>query len=255
MSGDNMDWRKLYRHESTEDRLWTLTARAVRDHVLRLPDDIDGVIFRRSTRPIDDLLRVLGVHQDEEQAIRNAVVFLLEVGYLEVDGEILRIRNFEAYQGARKVAKTNAQRQKEYRERQRNRAGQVPVGSNESNSPVSNALRNSNALEEEEDKEEEVERNSVTPSSTAPPKGQVTMTADWSPSPGQVANLEMGGVVPSAVPRLAAAFRSVTMGKSDRPENWDRSFGRWAMREWSGKRSAYMDPKPEGKQPLLLSYG
>lgn len=261
MAGDDRIWRKLYRHESTEDRLWSVTTRAVRDHLLRLPDDTDGVIFSRSKDHVGDLLRVLGAHREEEDAIRAAIVFLLEVGYLETDGTVLRIANFDRYQSVSSGAKSAAQRQAEYRARkkaEREAAGQEVDGVT---SRVTQRVTSQSRPRVEEEKEVDPERNAPPRQPPAEPlKGTpagtgILITPDWQPSQSQLDNLQMGGGIPPTVaPRLVANFRSINMGKSDRPENWDRSFGRWAMAEWSRNRAAYRDPKPEGPQPIVLDY-
>ena len=263
MAGDDRVWRKLFRHESTEDRLWSLTARAVRDHLLRLPDDTDGVIFRRSTSPVDDLLRVLGPHESELQAIREAVVFLLEVGYLTVNGTELRIANFERYQSLERGAKSAAQRQADYRARQKAKREAEALQRDEVTSRVTSRVVTKSRQEEEEEEEAEVRRNGVTrqPPDTPPQEpptprpGSVEITPDWQPSKPQLDNLAMGGGIPAAVaPRLVANFRSINMGKADSPERWDRSFGRWAMAEWTRNRQAYRDPPPDGPRPIVLDY-
>jgi hypothetical protein len=98
MSTDGLGWRKLQRHERTEHRLWPVLQRAVRDHLMRLPDRSDGVVFRETTDPIADLLIVLGCHPNERKLLRAIFQSLLADGYLAYDGATLSIRNFESDQ-------------------------------------------------------------------------------------------------------------------------------------------------------------
>jgi hypothetical protein len=128
MSTDGLSWRKLQRHERTDHRLWPLLQRALRDHLLRLPDSLDGVIFERTKRPVDDLMQALGTHAGERRAVRKALEALLSDGFLEHDDGFLRIRNFERTQSnptgsisenEPKIRSAAAERKARQRERER----------------------------------------------------------------------------------------------------------------------------------------
>lgn len=124
MSSDGRPWRKLQRLERASHRLWTVTARAVRDHLLRLPDDTDGVIFSSTDDPIGDLLIALNAHEEERDEIGKALEFLLDDGYLVHESGCLSIRNFDKEQAdeADKKRSDSAERKRRQRERERERA-------------------------------------------------------------------------------------------------------------------------------------
>lgn len=121
MSSDGRSWRKLQRLERASHRLWPVMARAIRDHLLRLPDDLDGVIFESTTDPVGDLLQALGAHKTERKVVADAIRFLLGDGYLVHKSGRLSIKNFEKEQADEVDKKRSdaAERQRRKRERDR----------------------------------------------------------------------------------------------------------------------------------------
>ena len=45
MRFDRESWRRLYRQEPLEQRAWPLVTRAIRDHLVRYPDELDGYLL------------------------------------------------------------------------------------------------------------------------------------------------------------------------------------------------------------------
>lgn len=262
MSTDERPWRKLKRIERTEHKLWPVLQRALRDHLLRLPDDLDGVIFRDSTRPLDDLIVALGTHRGERKVVRSVLERLMSDGYLVHDGHALRIRNFEREQSndpqpvtdrRSKDAKRKAEkRAKERAERENAEASASGVSTDVSGQLSADTengrVRKSPRPREEEEKDEDVlSADAARTDTDGHDIGVVRIGPNWEPSTDQVANLTMGGAVPeAAVPQLIAAFRSINMGKVDKLESWDRSWGRWAPSEWRKHPEAYRKPRGGG---------
>jgi hypothetical protein len=99
--------------------------RAVRDHLLRLPEHVDGVIFDDTVDPISELLVVLGVHRDELKQSKLILHALLDDGFLVHEGAVLRIANFEAGQcGWQEKPQKSAEAEKKARQRARKKAAQ-----------------------------------------------------------------------------------------------------------------------------------
>jgi hypothetical protein len=77
-------WRKLYLHESAEQRgCWNLTTRCLRDYLIRIAED-DGLIVSRGG--IEHAFSVLDPRSDEADLVLEALFLLVEDGFLRVDG-------------------------------------------------------------------------------------------------------------------------------------------------------------------------
>ncbi len=99
MIPNQVDWRRLHRHEPAEQRAWPMAQRTLRDFLIRLPEEHDGVILSNTQDPIADLLRAIGTQREDWKATETAARRLLVDGYLvhETTGA-LRIRNFRVAQ-------------------------------------------------------------------------------------------------------------------------------------------------------------
>jgi hypothetical protein len=132
MRFDRESYRKLYVAESAEHRLLSLFARGLRDYLLRFATE-DGTLLPTTTRPADDLARVLGAATNERKPIGLAVAELLRIGYLSHEGGRLWITRYVEAQEARSPG---ALRQQRYRDANRDvtppvtRNVTVPVTSN-----------------------------------------------------------------------------------------------------------------------------
>jgi hypothetical protein len=91
---NQIDWRRLHRHEPPEQRAWPMAIRTLRDFLLRLPEELDGVILSKTDDPVTDLLRVIGTQPEDRKATAAGVTKLLADGYLVHEDGALRIRNF-----------------------------------------------------------------------------------------------------------------------------------------------------------------
>jgi hypothetical protein len=110
-------WRKLYIAESAEHRLLSVVARGLRDYLLRLATE-DGTILSATEKPCDDLLRLMRAESAEKRLLRQAYEDLIRIGYLSFSGGRLWITRFVDAQAARSPG---AQRQADYKQRQRER--------------------------------------------------------------------------------------------------------------------------------------
>jgi hypothetical protein len=137
MRYDRESWRKLYRSEPLEQKAWSFLTRCLRDHLIRYPDDDDGTLLPKTSDPVADLGRVLGLSADESTDVSAAVSGLLADGYLCHDKRSgrLYIKNFrDAQQSRSRDAQRKAEkRAKEKEEKARlkleEEAGHVPDGS------------------------------------------------------------------------------------------------------------------------------
>jgi hypothetical protein len=64
---NQIDWRRLHRHEPPEQRAWPMAIRTLRDFLLRLPEELDGVILSKTDDPVTDLLRVIGTQPEDRK--------------------------------------------------------------------------------------------------------------------------------------------------------------------------------------------
>lgn len=95
---NQIDWRRLHRHEPPDQRCWPMAIRTLRDFLIRLPEELDGVILSKTDDPVVDLLRVIGTQPADRKATEAGVRKLLADGYLVHEGGALRIRNFKKAQ-------------------------------------------------------------------------------------------------------------------------------------------------------------
>lgn len=90
-----------------------MMTRGVRDYLVRLPGDDDGIILARSSDPVEDLIRVLNPTRDEEGQLRDSVGTLIDDGFLAVsDTGAVTIKNFAEAQTTRSVAAAKKARQR-----------------------------------------------------------------------------------------------------------------------------------------------
>jgi hypothetical protein len=128
MRWDREPWRKLYRNEPEEQRLWPVVTRGLRDYLLRRAND-DGVIFSRTEDPAADLCRSLGAHDHERDIVRDSVRLLLADRFLVHGTDLgLSIRNLREAQERRshEAQRKAAQRERKRAEAERAAAAQRP---------------------------------------------------------------------------------------------------------------------------------
>jgi hypothetical protein len=73
-------WRPLFLREPVAQRGWSLVTRGVRAYLLRVAED-DGTLLKRCGDPFE-LARSLGVHGEEEELVKAAILTLLTDGFL-----------------------------------------------------------------------------------------------------------------------------------------------------------------------------
>jgi hypothetical protein len=129
---DRESWRRLFRQEPLDQRGWPLITRAIRDHLIRYPEELDGYLLsvgghlgdtvpddvarsNSELRPIviDALCKALGAHPHERELVGQALGTLMGDRYLVSDdtGRV-SIRNFEAAQKSKEARKKAKQRAK-----------------------------------------------------------------------------------------------------------------------------------------------
>lgn len=92
-------WRRQYRHESPEHKNWDLVVRGTRDLLMRLPEALDGVILKKSTEPVADLLGPMSIKAKDRRAFKATIELLLKDGFLvHTEDGVLMIRNFRQAQ-------------------------------------------------------------------------------------------------------------------------------------------------------------
>jgi hypothetical protein len=116
-------WRRLYVNESIDHRAMPLLCRSLRDYLLRVARQQDGVLVRRESSPeraIETLLRGCAAHPDEFELCTRYVQAWIDDGYL-----VIRRRNarcdivISRYVEAQNVTSSSAARQRRYRDRKR----------------------------------------------------------------------------------------------------------------------------------------
>lgn len=115
MRFDRESYRKLYVAESAEHRLLSLFSRGLRDYLLRFAME-DGTLLPKSSKPAEDLARVLGAAGSERRMVAHAVTDLIGVGYLSYEDGRLWITRYVDAQEARSPG---ALRQQRYRDNHR----------------------------------------------------------------------------------------------------------------------------------------
>lgn len=90
-------WRKLYRHPSTSWQALPLSTRGLGDELVRAADD-DGTIAVSKGAAAESIARLLQAHRDEYKRVAKDLERLLEDGFVILQGDRLRIRNFEIAQ-------------------------------------------------------------------------------------------------------------------------------------------------------------
>lgn len=93
------DWRKLYRHPSSEWLALPLSVRGLGDELLRYTED-DGRIFVGTEDPVAALARRMGAHPSERKWFANALERLTQDGFCALVDGYLTIRNFVIAQSA-----------------------------------------------------------------------------------------------------------------------------------------------------------
>lgn len=92
-------WRRQYRHESAEHKNWDLTVRGVRDLLMRLPEALDGVILKKTSDPVIDLLAPMSIKAKDRRSFKASIELLLTDGFLvRTEDDVLLIRNFRQAQ-------------------------------------------------------------------------------------------------------------------------------------------------------------
>jgi hypothetical protein len=150
-------WRKQYTREPLEEHLWPVMARGLRELLNALAED-DGCLIRDADDPRDALVRALGAQPAELELVRVAVDVLITSGHLEEDERGVWIPELPVAQvhyradGVARpaadaserdpAARTSTERVREFRKRQRERAGGETASSVsvEQSSPVSSGV-------------------------------------------------------------------------------------------------------------------
>lgn len=98
-------------------------ARLIRDHVIRYPDNNDGVIFKGCQDPVAWLARLIGIEPEMMDLFAMGVQILIAEGYLSHSNGTLSIKSFAKYQGSL----SPAERQKKSRETRKMSQNVTPV--------------------------------------------------------------------------------------------------------------------------------
>lgn len=262
MSSDGRSWRKLQRLERAQHRLWPVMARALRDHLLRLPDDSDGVIFESTKDPVGDLLQALGAHQSERKAIAEAIRFLLDDGYLVHSAGFLIIKNFEKEQTIEVDKKRSdaAERKRRQRERERLAKEDKPEQSRDEvtepsvtvTEPVTGQSRAIREEKRREDYRVTRDRDGVTrdrspqkhPDEKIPCPGDLKLTSD------QRGSLEASMIPGWAIDVITTDFVAAAIAdQSDIRQlvYWQKCLSRAVSGRWN-------DPKKRPKNPASVEF-
>lgn len=102
-------WRRQYRHESPEHKNWDLVVRGTRDLLMRLPEALDGVILKKTTDPVSDLLGPMSIKAKDRRSFKASIELLLADGFLvRTADDVLLIRNFRQAQTGSSAADLGA---------------------------------------------------------------------------------------------------------------------------------------------------
>lgn len=237
MKWEHQPWRKLYVHEPTAQKLMALMARGLRDYLIRFADE-DGVLFRQTNDPVEDLTRVLSPRDIERDMSRDAVRTLLDDGYLEHTRQgSLVIRNFIEAQNRKtpEAARKAAQRAREKGE----------ANPSDSHGTVTGQVRRIDPIRNESKRIEE------TAPQAAPKRGE-RLPEGWSPKPGSYAGVQVKrGLTDRQVSEALEAFRDYWQAKAGQGGcklDWDATFRTWLRRteRQSGKWPSRPPPANTG---------
>lgn len=117
MRFDLEPWVKLYKNESTDQKLMSLEARCFRDFLLRHADE-SGVLLKRSENVPRDLAKAVSADSTDAENVARWIRELENAGFLAVsDSGRVEIINFEE---AQKSRSPGAKRQAKYAESVKN---------------------------------------------------------------------------------------------------------------------------------------
>lgn len=103
--------------ESLEELSWPVIARALRQYLTRVAED-DGALIRNRLDALEELLRALGPHSSETDAVRDALALLVKKGILSADATSVFVRT-KARLPVPGSVKPSTQRVRKHRERLR----------------------------------------------------------------------------------------------------------------------------------------
>jgi hypothetical protein len=217
---DRESYRKLYISESAEHRLMSLFARGLRDYLLRFATE-DGTLIPKTTKPADDLCRVLGASGAERKHVGSAIDELLSVGYLSLtDGRLWVTRYVEAQE----ARSPGALRQQRYRDNHRD-------VTRDADSDVTN-----NVTSSRRDLADLPKPPSGVGAREARPRPQRSRRApeSWAPKPEHTSLGMQLGVVGDVFTAEVAKFRDheFDTARSD----WDAAFRNWLRRSLTLRR-------------------
>lgn len=171
MRFDRESYRKLYVSESAEHRLLPLFARGLRDYLLRFAME-DGTLLPKSSKPADDLARVLGAGGAERRSVAHAVSDLIGVGYLSYEGGRLWITRYVEAQEARTPGALRQQRYRDTHPR---------VTRNASSDADGDVTSNVTSNRRDETRREIADGGSAQARATPPPPAVVLESAEQEP--------------------------------------------------------------------------
>lgn len=137
MRFDREQWRRLYINESADHRALPLLARGVRDYLIRVARQQDGVLVKNAPteeRAIETLLRGCSAHAEEMELATKYIQLWIDDGYLVWRRSKNRYAlGIKRYVEAQKARSPGAVRQKRYRDRhtpqKTNHSMQLPLPS------------------------------------------------------------------------------------------------------------------------------